>query len=94
MDREQADEIPRKLVRLTGCVMLDTAHVHHSHLLPGERSIGPVNRATDWEIHPVTKFEVWIDDRALPCRRWVEIGRLGRSESQGVLQQKGRHDSR
>jgi hypothetical protein len=47
-----------KLVRLTGRVMLDTAHVHHSHLLPGETPIGPVNRATDWEIHPVTTFEV------------------------------------
>jgi hypothetical protein len=47
-----------KFVRLTGWVMLDTAHVHHSHLLPGEAPIGPVNRATDWELHPVAKFEV------------------------------------
>jgi len=45
-------------VRLTGWVMLDTAHVHHSHLLPGEHPVRPVNRSSDWEIHPVTKFEV------------------------------------
>jgi hypothetical protein len=38
--------------------MLDSAHVHHSHLLPGEHPITPVNRASDWEVHPVTTFEV------------------------------------
>ena len=51
-----------KLVRLTGWVMLDTAHVHHSHLLPGEHPVGPVNRASDWEVHPVTLFEVCTSD--------------------------------
>jgi hypothetical protein len=59
-----------KLVRLTGRVMLDTAHVHHSHLLPGENPIGPVNRATDWEIHPVTTFEVCASTIA-HCRAGV-----------------------
>jgi hypothetical protein len=59
-----------KLVRLTGWVMLDTAHVHHSHLLPGEDPIGPVNRATDWEIHPVTTFEVCTSTIA-HCRAGV-----------------------
>jgi hypothetical protein len=59
-----------KFVRLTGWVMLDTAHVHHSHLLPGEIPIGPVNRATDWEIHPVTRFEVCASTIA-HCRAGV-----------------------
>src|SRR5262249_11042885 len=47
-----------KLVRLTGWVMLDTGHGTHSHLLPGEHPIATENRATDWEVHPVTTFEV------------------------------------
>ncbi len=59
-----------KLVRLTGWVMLDTAHVHHSHLLPGEHPVGPVNRSTDWEVHPVTLFEVCASTIA-HCRAGV-----------------------
>ena len=47
-----------KFVRLSGWLMLDTAHVPHSHLLPGEPHLGPVNRSTNWEVHPVTRFEV------------------------------------
>lgn len=34
-------------VRVTGLLMLDTAHIGN-----------PIIRATNWEIHPVTKFEV------------------------------------
>lgn len=34
-------------VRVTGWLMLDTEHVNN-----------PIVRATNWEIHPVTKFEV------------------------------------
>jgi len=59
-----------KLVRVTGWVMLDTAHVHHSMLLPGENPIGAVNRATDWEIHPITTFEV-CNSTIAHCRAGV-----------------------
>ena len=59
-----------KLVRLTGWVMLDSAHVHHSHLLPGESPISAVTRATDWEVHPVTKFEV-CNSTIAQCRAGV-----------------------
>jgi hypothetical protein len=59
-----------KLVRLTGWVMLDTAHVHHSHLLRGEHPVGPVNRSSDWEVHPVTTFEVCTSTIAR-CRAGV-----------------------
>jgi hypothetical protein len=41
--------------------MLDTAHVHHSHKAnndPGDHAGSPLHRATSWEVHPVTKFEV------------------------------------
>src|SRR5262249_46789558 len=37
----QLQQYVGKLVRLTGWVMFDTAHVHHSHLLSGEHPIGP-----------------------------------------------------
>lgn len=34
-------------VRVTGWAMLDTQHIAH-----------PINRRSNWEIHPATKFEV------------------------------------
>ena len=42
-------ELARNLtyVRLTGWAMLDTQHIAH-----------PINRRSNWELHPVTKFEV------------------------------------
>lgn len=45
-------------VRLTGLLMLDTKHIPQSHVLPGERTNHGLKRATNWEIHPVTKIEV------------------------------------
>jgi len=50
-----------KFVRITGWLMLDTAHVHHSHKAnndPADHAGTPLNRATNWEVHPVTKLEV------------------------------------
>jgi hypothetical protein len=45
-------------VRLTGLLMLDTKHIPQSHLLPHERTNHGLKRATNWEIHPVTKIEI------------------------------------
>lgn len=45
-------------VRLTGWLMLDTKHIRQSHRLPGERINKSLKRSTNWEVHPVTKFEV------------------------------------
>jgi len=49
-----------KLVRLTGWLMFDSAHAHHSHKANNDdrdHAGHPLNRATNWEVHPVTKFE-------------------------------------
>lgn len=49
-------------VRVTGWLMLDTIHISN-----------PIVRSTNWEIHPVTKFEVCTRSRA-QCNRgngWV-----------------------
>lgn len=50
------------LVRLTGWLMLDTAHIHHNVLLHDaqgpEINREPINRASNWELHPITKIEV------------------------------------
>jgi hypothetical protein len=47
-----------RLVRLTGWLMLDTAHLRHRVLLPGEGPHSSLERATNWEVHPVMQFEV------------------------------------
>jgi len=39
-------------------------------LLPGEHPVGPVNRSSDWEVHPVTTFEVCTSTIAR-CRAGV-----------------------
>jgi hypothetical protein len=41
-------------VRVTGWLMFDSAHANFSHM----------PRATSWEIHPVTKFEVCQNTKA------------------------------
>ena len=55
---DRLNDFEGKLVRVTGWLMLDTAHIHHSVLLPGESPRGPLVRVTNWEVHPITKFEV------------------------------------
>ena len=47
-----------KFIRLTGYLMLDTKHIRQTHLLLGERRNSSLVRATNWEVHPITKFEV------------------------------------
>lgn len=44
-------------VRITGWLMMDPVHKNH---------LGKY-RSTLWEIHPVTKIEVWKDDK------WVNL---------------------
>jgi hypothetical protein len=53
----KVNDFTGKLVRLTGWLMLDTAHFRHPVLLPGEAPHFPLKRATNWEVHPVLKFE-------------------------------------
>jgi len=47
-----------EFVRLTGRLMLDTKHIPQAHRLPHERQNKPLKRATSWEVHPVTRFQV------------------------------------
>jgi len=51
-----------RFVRVTGWIMLDTMHISN-----------PLTRATNWEIHPVTKFEVCASTitRCRSGRGWV-----------------------
>jgi len=50
--------LQKKFVRLTGWLMLDTAHIPHTVLLTGERPRTGLNRASNWEVHPITRIEV------------------------------------
>lgn len=54
----------RMFVRVTGWLMLDTQHIER-----------PLVRSTNWEVHPVTAFEV-CTGRVNDCRRgddWVSL---------------------
>jgi hypothetical protein len=46
---KNVNDYEQKYVRLTGRLMLDTKHIPPNHGL---------KRATNWEVHPVTRFEV------------------------------------
>jgi hypothetical protein len=50
--------LERRFLRLSGWLMLDTAHLPRPVLLRGEPPRPPLKRATNWEIHPVMKLEV------------------------------------
>ena len=45
-------------VKVKGFLMLDTKHISQGHRLPGERANHGLQRATNWEIHPIT--QLWI----------------------------------
>ena len=48
-----------KFVRVTGWLMLDTAHLHHSKKVdPDDHGGSSLSRATNWEVHPVSALEV------------------------------------
>ena len=54
----------RAFVRVTGWMTRDTQHIR-----------SPLTRSTNWEVHPVTEFEV-CTERVSDCRRdrgWVRL---------------------
>lgn len=65
------DEANASRVRVTGFLMLDPVHPSH---IEGKCTSNCANRkffrATLWELHPVTKIEVWIDGE------WVDLNEV------------------
>ena len=58
-----------EFVRLTGRLMLDTKHIPQEHRLPGELPNKRLKRATNWEVHPVTRFQFCPPTRTVAqCR--------------------------
>ncbi|HKC65499.1 MAG TPA: hypothetical protein VKB86_17790 [Pyrinomonadaceae bacterium] len=54
-----------KLIRVTDYLMLDTEHLIHN----------PLKRATNWEVHPITKLEV-CNSTLAKCRQgdsWEDV---------------------
>lgn len=71
----ETKKLTGSFVRLTGWLLLDTGHVPHAVLLPGEHGRKPLKRATNWEIHPLTRIERCTATVA-QCRDgagWVEF---------------------
>jgi hypothetical protein len=52
------NDLEGDFVRVTGWLMLDTKHIRQTHRLANERINKGLKRATNWEVHPVTKLEV------------------------------------
>lgn len=63
------DELEGQFIRVTGWLMLDTKHIPQARRLPDERANRGLKRATNWEVHPITKLEV--------CTRSVRTCRRG-----------------
>jgi hypothetical protein len=67
-----------RFVRLTGLLMFDSAHAHHSHKVNNDdrdHAGHKLNRATNWEVHPVTKFE-YCSSTIANCKAgtgWKEV---------------------
>jgi hypothetical protein len=59
------NKLAGKLIRVTGWLMLDTAHLPHSETVPGEHGHEPLARATNWEVHPIAKLEYCSKTRAV-----------------------------
>jgi hypothetical protein len=57
-----------EFVKITGRMMLDTKHIPQAHRLPHERPNKRLKRATSWEVHPVSRFEV-CTKTVSKCRR-------------------------
>ena len=51
-------DLEGEYVRVTGWLMLDTKHIRQTQFLPNEGINKALVRATNWEVHPVTKLEV------------------------------------
>jgi hypothetical protein len=55
---KNVNDLQGEFVKVTGWLMLDTKHIRQTHRLSGERTNKALVRATNWEVHPVTKLEV------------------------------------
>jgi hypothetical protein len=51
-------DLEGEFVKVTGWLMLDTKHIRQTHRLTNERTNKGLVRATNWEVHPITKLEV------------------------------------
>jgi hypothetical protein len=57
-------DLEGEYVRVTGLLMLDSKHIPQAHFLPGERHNKGLKRATNWEVHPVTKLELCVKSKS------------------------------
>jgi len=51
------NDLEGSYLRVTGLLLLDTGHLPQGLVLQGERFKQSLKRATNWEVHPVTKIE-------------------------------------
>ncbi len=52
------NDLEGSYLRVTGYLMLDSKHFPQAQVLQGERVNKGLSRATNWEVHPITKLEV------------------------------------
>lgn len=52
------NDLEGSYLRVTGYLMLDSKHFPQAQVLQGERLNKGLKRATNWEVHPITKLEV------------------------------------
>jgi hypothetical protein len=62
------NDLEGSYIRLTGYLMLDSKHFPQRQILQGERLNHKLSRATNWEVHPITKLEVCTRSRE-ECER-------------------------
>lgn len=62
------NDLEGSYIRVTGYLMLDSKHFPQSQILQGERLNHNLSRATNWEVHPITKIEVCSKSRE-ECER-------------------------
>ncbi len=68
--RNVRDNLEGEFIRVTGRLMLDSKHIPQARLLPGERRNKGLTRATNWEVHPITRIEI--------CRKSISTCNRGR----------------
>jgi hypothetical protein len=57
------NDLEGSYIRVTGYLMLDSKHFPQAQVLQGERLNRGLTRATNWEVHPITKLEVCTKSR-------------------------------
>ncbi|MDX6447158.1 MAG: hypothetical protein QOH71_4232 [Blastocatellia bacterium] len=57
------NDLEGSYIRVTGYLMLDSKHFPQAQVLQGERLNRGLSRATNWEVHPITKLEVCTKSR-------------------------------